>query len=311
MKQAWLFAGAVLALAASAGLGVGCGGTGDLTITGGTGGSTGSSGTGASESGLPCNVYDVLNNDCGSCHGSPLAGGATVPLLSYAALTAKSPTQPTLTVAEVAVQRMQNGTMPPKPAAMVAAADIQVVADWVSGGMQMGTCGGGDGGTDPTFTGPSTCQSNSYAPNDPDQYTDPQRRDMMPGQACIKCHLQNQEGFDGPPIFTIAGTVFDTGHVPDNCKPPATVDLTQAQVVITDKNGAVITLTPRALSGNFYTEQPVATPYTAKVVYKGQERKMATPQTSGDCNGCHTDAGTNTTPGAAPAPGRIALPYIP
>jgi preprotein translocase subunit SecF len=36
-------------------------------------------------------------------------------------------------------------------------------------------------------------------------------------------------------------------------------------------------------------------------------RKMTTPQTSGDCNGCHTQDGASLT-GGTPAPGRITLP---
>ena len=43
-------------------------------------------------------------------------------------------------------------------------------------------------------------------------------------------------------------------------------------------------------------------PFTAKVTYQGRERAMTAPQTSGDCNGCHTQAGANG------APGRITLP---
>jgi hypothetical protein len=121
---------------------------------------------------------------------------------------------------------------------------------------------------------------------------------MNPGQACIQCHSKQ-----GGPPFTIAGTVFPTGHVPDTCLPTSaqSANLTKAQVVITDKNNQTLTL-PVNANGNFYTNQAVATPFTARVVYQGKQRAMATPQTSGDCNSCHTDPGTNN------APGRIALP---
>jgi hypothetical protein len=40
----------------------------------------------------------------------------------------------------------------------------------------------------------------------------------------------------------------------------------------------------------------------AKLTYLGRERIMATAQTSGDCNLCHTQSGTSA------APGRIILP---
>jgi hypothetical protein len=46
----------------------------------------------------------------------------------------------------------------------------------------------------------------------------------------------------------------------------------------------------------------IATPFTAEVIYQGQSVSMTTPQTSGDCNSCHTESGANG------APGRIVVP---
>jgi len=124
---------------------------------------------------------------------------------------------------------------------------------------------------------------------------------MNPGQPCIACHTTQGEG--EAPIFALAGTVFAGGHVPDNCQPTAaqTADLTQAQVVVTDKNNKTYTMSVSS-DGNFSHSGTVAFPITAKVVYMGKERAMVTPQTSGDCNTCHTADGANG------APGRIALP---
>jgi hypothetical protein len=112
---------------------------------------------------------------------------------------------------------------------------------------------------------------------------------MHPGDACIACHAQ-QNG--EAPSFTLAGTVYPTGHEPDDCDG---LDGT-AQVVVTDANSAVYTLTPNAV-GNFYTTAAVAFPITAKVIEGGTERDMTTPQTIGDCNGCHTQSGANGAPG--------------
>ena len=55
-------------------------------------------------------------------------------------------------------------------------------------------------------------------------------------------------------------------------------------------------------AGNFYYSGTVALPYRAKVVRGTSERIMPIAQTSGDCNGCHTQNGANG------APGRIMLP---
>jgi hypothetical protein len=43
-------------------------------------------------------------------------------------------------------------------------------------------------------------------------------------------------------------------------------------------------------------------PYTVEVRYQGRVRAMTTPQSTGDCNSCHTEQG------AKGAPGRIMLP---
>jgi mono/diheme cytochrome c family protein len=66
--------------------------------------------------------------------------------------------------------------------------------------------------------------------------------------------------------------------------------------------GMVQMLPVFAASGNFYLEAPIATPYRARVLYNGNARAMATPQTNGDCNSCHGATGSMG------APGRIVLP---
>jgi hypothetical protein len=118
--------------------------------------------------------------------------------------------------------------------------------------------------------------------------------EMNPGRACIACHST----MNGPDL-TIAGTVYPTAHEPDLCY--GADGSNGVRVVITGADGRTTTLTPVS-SGNFSLETAVMMPFTAKVTYAGRERAMTTAQTSGDCNGCHTQAGTNG------APGRITLP---
>jgi hypothetical protein len=114
---------------------------------------------------------------------------------------------------------------------------------------------------------------------------------MNPGRACIACH----DGMHGP-TFYVAGTVFPTEHEPDGCDGTPSV-----QVVITDANGKTSTLAPNA-AGNFYLTSPVALPFSAKLVAGGKERAMPVPQSDGDCNGCHTEAGAHGAPGRISAP---------
>jgi mono/diheme cytochrome c family protein len=120
---------------------------------------------------------------------------------------------------------------------------------------------------------------------------------MNPGKACISCHQSDGEA----PLFSVAGTLYPTGHEPDLCNGVSANTANGASVVIVGADGRTLTLTPNR-AGNFSSENTVKTPYTAKVTYQGRERVMLTAQTSGDCNSCHTPNGANG------APGRIALP---
>jgi hypothetical protein len=119
---------------------------------------------------------------------------------------------------------------------------------------------------------------------------------MNPGEACISCHKSS--GGEAP-TFSVAGTLYPTAHEPDLCD--GFNGTGGAQVVITGADGKTLTLTPNS-AGNFYSSNSVKLPYQAEVVYMGQVRAMAESQSTGDCNSCHDQNGTNG------APGRILLP---
>jgi hypothetical protein len=115
-------------------------------------------------------------------------------------------------------------------------------------------------------------------------------QNMRPGEVCPTCHSN----------FNIAGTLYPTGHEPNDCDgvDGLTTDVT---VMVTDATGNVATLYPNAV-GNFYTSITITPPFHAKVVLNGKERAMTDSQTNGACNDCHTQTGANG------APGRITLP---
>jgi hypothetical protein len=115
---------------------------------------------------------------------------------------------------------------------------------------------------------------------------------MHPGVACNQCHDQG-----GGPRLTIAGTIYPSAHEPDDCNGVGT----GISVVVTDKNGKVTTIPVNSV-GNFYSQAKVATPFTAKVVNGKSERAMIGPQTSGDCNTCHSVQGNTLAPGRIMAP---------
>ena len=234
---------------------------------------------------LPCDVQAILAANCQSCHGLWPAGGAPMSLVTYDDLIAPAKSDPTRSVAELCVARIQSATapMPPTPPPM-SSADIATLQNWVAAGMPMGDC---VAGPDPLGAMPQCTSGQTWNGGG-----DGSSR-MNPGEACISCH-RNSGG--EAPFFTIAGTVFPTGHEPDLCYGTNAV-----QVVITDAAGRTLTLTPNS-AGNFSTRTSLTLPYNAKVVANGRTRAMSASQSSGDCNDCHTQLGANGAPGRITAP---------
>lgn len=260
--------------------------------SGTAGGTTpgGGAGAGSAADGVPCDVAKVLSAACLSCHGQPVAGGAPISLVTYAELTALSATHAPATQIERSIARMNNAQSPMPPGAPggVSAADIALLQAWVDSGTPKGSCGGAaGGGAQSPFGAPAKCTSgNMQSPEE--------GGGMAPGRACLSCH----DGSGEQPRFTVAGTVYPSAHEPNDCQSSG---VSGSVVEITDANNQVISL-PVGASGNFYTGQSVAFPYSAKLIFQGKERPMGAKQQSGDCNSCHTQAG------ASNAPGRILLP---
>jgi hypothetical protein len=213
--------------------------------------------------------------------------------VTYADLIKPDPANPSMTEAQVSLVRMQStaSPMPPAPAAAATPAEIAALQNWINSGYPSGSCAG-DAGPPPSdpLNGPSTCTSNTTW----NQGTNGSSR-MEPGHACISCHRGSEA-----PTFVIAGTLYPTGHEPDNCN--GVDGTTGARVVVTGSNGTSVTLTPNS-AGNFSSSTTLSPPYMAKVVNAaGTERVMSSTASSGDCNLCHTQTG------ASGAPGRVTLP---
>jgi hypothetical protein len=240
-------------------------------------------GTGAN-TGLPCDVQQLLENRCIGCHLGP----SPAALLTYADLT-KASSDPTKNLAQKSLERMQSTTspMPPAPAAPPTATEVATFQTWVSAGTPMGAActtppPGSDGGAP---GGPPGCTSGMTQ-------TGLSGPSMRPGEACITCHTMR-----GGPAFSIAGTVYPTAHEPNDCVGIGT-NLT---VVVTDANGAITSITVNAV-GNFQHAGAVAAPFHVKVTNGTTERAMGGTLTAGDCNTCHTETGVNGAPGRIMAP---------
>ena len=256
-----------------------------------SGGVTASGGASAGAGDLPCEVQAMLAMKCLSCHRVDPPGA----LLSAVDFARTSRSAPSKTVGQLALERVQatdTTRMPPAPLEAVTAAELSALQTWIGAGA------------------PATSCSDTPVPIGPDPYDTPvvctsmknwtggnrESPQMRPGGACISCHKQEGEG----PVFAIAGTLFPTAHEPNDCN--GVSSSAGAQVVITEASGTSHTLTVNN-AGNFFLEsRNFAYPYQAKVVYDGRERVMVEAQKDGDCNSCHTEAGTMK------APGRIFLP---
>jgi len=120
---------------------------------------------------------------------------------------------------------------------------------------------------------------------------------MHPGLACIDCHRMNLRA----PNLTLAGTLYPSAHEPDDCNGADGLNGDEMHVIVTDAQGTMQDMLANQ-AGNFYSYNTIAFPITAVVTYQGRTRAMTTPATTGDCNSCHTENGSNA------APGRIMLP---
>ncbi|HET7545886.1 MAG TPA: hypothetical protein VFK05_38725 [Polyangiaceae bacterium] len=290
-------------------------GAGNATASGGQ-----SSSSACSVDALPAEVQAMLTSKCATCHGAVPTTGLPS-LVSYANLTAASKGDPSKTNAVVALARIQSTTtpMPPAPGTRATASEIAALQSFISQGYPKAMCATGSGGATGTagataasggaagmtgtvgtsggapgmdpLSAPATCTSKSSWSNG-----NRGSSSMNPGLSCISCH--KTQGGEAP-TFSIAGTVYPTGHEPDLCNSKVGSD--GARIVITGADGKVLTITPNSV-GNFSSMMQVKTPFQAKVTYQGRERSMLTAQSNGDCNSCHTQNGTNM------APGRITVP---
>lgn len=257
----------------------------DSGAQGGVGIVDGGAGTGAN-TGLPCNIQQMLEIRCIACHSTSMR------LLTYADLQAKSSSNPQNTMAQESLNRMKGigALMPPSPAVPPTMTEIATFEAWVNAGAPMGPActnmvdgGSGDGGGNPYNT-PIVCTSGVY-------WMGGTNSSMRPGEACQACHQKQ-----GGPIYSVAGTVYPTAHEPKDCN-----GIGNMNVIVTDANNKIVTVPVNSV-GNFGTQSTLASPFFVKVVSGKGTRAMIGSLTNGDCNSCHTDTGANNAPGRIMAP---------
>jgi hypothetical protein len=260
------------------------------------GSDAGSGGGGGSDGGvtvdIPCDISSIVSTYCWTCHGPTPGGGASFSLVTDAEFQASSPLYPGQTYGQRAVVRMADtaAPMPPAGNASVPSADQTTFSAWVTSGMPSGSCttdaGFPDAGPPDPLNDPPQCTSGQ-------SYTGSEGSTMRPGEACVACHKAQ-----GGPGFNVGGTVYPTGHEPNDCVASASAG---AVVTVTGSTGTSASFTANS-NGNFSGNANVTFPITAVVTFNGKTRAMTTAVASGDCNSCHTQTGTNG------APGRVTLP---
>lgn len=251
--------------------------------------------------GLPCEVQKVLEAHCWECHGPVPQNDAPFSLANRELLLAKAPDGGTFLALALKRIKDMKFRMPPVPNDPVPAADVHVLEVWSAAGapdQKCTTCA-----EDPFSCGDACTSGVTWVemPGTGQDY-----KEMSPGRACVGCHA-----VAAPPNLALwlGGTVYPSGHEPDYCVGTNAGD---AVVKIKDANGATHDL-PVNAAGNFYLLKSDApafkAPYTATLSAGGKERQMVGDQTSGDCNGCHTEDGANIDPDKTKkAPGRIVVP---
>lgn len=90
--------------------------------------------SGIASTGLPCNVGEVLQRKCQSCHSNPPKFGAPMPLLTADDLHAPAHSDPTKKVYERVSVRTHATTRPMPPSGPLAAPDLQILDDWIAAG---------------------------------------------------------------------------------------------------------------------------------------------------------------------------------
>jgi hypothetical protein len=242
-------------------------------------------GSGA-DTGLPCDVQQLLENRCIGCHMSK----SPPALLTLADLLAPSVSDPSKSMAAESLARMRSAAspMPPPPAEPPTPEEIQVFAAWVASSTPKGVpCTGGDAGAPAPYATPSVCTSGKTWRGGNDGSSS-----MHPGGVCLTCH-----SMQGGPAYKIAGTVYPTAHEPNDCDGVANA----LTVVVTGADGTTTSLPVNSV-GNFYSRSGVVAPFHVKVTDGTKERAMTEAVTAGDCNSCHTEQGANGAPGRIMAP---------
>lgn len=102
---------------------------------------------------IPCDVADALVANCQSCHADPAQFGATMPLTTLEHFRVPAVTDPTTSVADLVVARINDADRPMPADSSMSAEDRETIEAWIEAGMpgeDGANCeGSSDDGEDP------------------------------------------------------------------------------------------------------------------------------------------------------------------
>lgn len=292
-------------------------------------GDVGGEGEGEGDTSSAC---AVLSTRCASCHYGgaidvdlrpdaqrDLVGAASPGYAGETLVVAGDPEASFLYQKMAGSQGSSRGGIMP-PAGAVSTSELALVRAWIADGAPDDCAGvpppppppplepGGDisdhignasvvaGFTDRVPSGVTgTCSTDQYW-----QFGDAESSRMHPGRACLACHQAEGEG----PRRGFLGTVVQAVDDSNDCRGVGDVRVD----ILDDGDGSVLATTTTNNAGNFIIEsstlctQTSCPPYRVRLTLDGRTRDMLTPQTSGDCNTCHSAAGTDGAPGRIVAP---------
>ncbi|PZR08947.1 MAG: hypothetical protein DI536_23985 [Archangium gephyra] len=116
---------------------------------------------------------------------------------------------------------------------------------------------------------------------------------MRPGANCLRCHSASGEAKNKP--FSFGGTVFATGDA-TACEGVAGVTIR-----VTDAKGKTVSVVSNSV-GNFWSIEPLETPYSMEAELEGRVLKMPVTAPTGGCALCHS------WPDPVSASGRVRAP---
>jgi hypothetical protein len=104
-------------------------------------GTTGTPDEGSSTSGepagdIPCDVKLAIAANCGECHGDEMMFGAPMSLMTLDDLLMPAVTDPTITVYEMMMRRIDDPDSPMPPDSSMTSEDAALITEWIGAGME-------------------------------------------------------------------------------------------------------------------------------------------------------------------------------